>query len=456
MKQKYCYVVDKTCKPLAPTKKWDMIYRKLKNGTAKIVRKKPFVVQFLDKEIPEDEIVKSTLCLDPGNTTGIAVIKRDTNDVVFLGEFIADSHKISKKLKQRKEFKRRRKYYLRKKRIRRAIKCGTVFKGKKEFKFPGMKKGIKCEYIRPKSPKYHNRKKKHKYTPTVEHYLHSLLRMIKDIRKYIAIDKVEIEFVPFDIRKMQEPWIKGFWYQVSNKGDFSKWSEYVKDRDGYKCVLCGSNENLHVHHIKPISEGGKDNPRNLVTLCEKCHTTVHNDNKKFKKYTKQFEKYVKKVEKKRIKDIDTKYASYMNQIIRDIVEYLNIPVEFKSPGNTIKNREKLNLEKTHYNDAISVYGSDVNIKEDLKVFRIKQFPKHNRKITMGIEDRMYCYKPKTKESKPVAHNRRPRCHQTKPSLLDLVLEKGKEETGKLTIYRKGNIRYRSKKSKILSRTYYSI
>ena len=161
MKQKYCFIIDKNGKPLAPTKKWDMVYRKLKNRTAKIIRKKPFTVQFLDKEIPEDVVIKSTLCLDPGKTTGVAVVKNDTHEVVFRAEFTIDAHKIAKKMKERNEFKRRRKYYQRKKRIRRAIKCGTIFEGIKEFKFPKMKSGIKCKHIRPKSPRYLNRKKKY-------------------------------------------------------------------------------------------------------------------------------------------------------------------------------------------------------------------------------------------------------------------------------------------------------
>ena len=44
------------------------------------------------------------------------------------------------------------------------------------------------------------------------------------------------------------------------------------DRDGGVCVVCGTEENLHVHHIHPVSAGG---PRfelnNLVTLCRTHH-----------------------------------------------------------------------------------------------------------------------------------------------------------------------------------------
>lgn len=54
-----------------------------------------------------------------------------------------------------------------------------------------------------------------------------------------------------------------------------RWREARKralDRDGGECVVCGTEENLHVHHIYPVSAGG---PRfelnNLVTLCRTHH-----------------------------------------------------------------------------------------------------------------------------------------------------------------------------------------
>lgn len=59
----------------------------------------------------------------------------------------------------------------------------------------------------------------------------------------------------------------------------SEWRQVkrsVRSRDGYKCNLCEGEENLHVHHIVPVSEGGsKFDPMNLKTLCRSCHWDVH-------------------------------------------------------------------------------------------------------------------------------------------------------------------------------------
>ena len=68
---------------------------------------------------------------------------------------------------------------------------------------------------------------------------------------------------------------------------------HIMRRDNYTCQRCGTfhawiNKNgipcptndgeLDVHHIIPVSEGGDDNPDNLITLCRDCHKEVHKSN----------------------------------------------------------------------------------------------------------------------------------------------------------------------------------
>lgn len=43
------------------------------------------------------------------------------------------------------------------------------------------------------------------------------------------------------------------------------------ERDGWKCVKCGSTENLTLDHVIPRVLGGKDWLKNLQTLCKPCN-----------------------------------------------------------------------------------------------------------------------------------------------------------------------------------------
>lgn len=65
----------------------------------------------------------------------------------------------------------------------------------------------------------------------------------------------------------------------------------ILKRDNHKCFLCGSENNLCVHHTKYIT-GNKawEYPNSLlVTLCKDCHEKVHS-NKKHKLYPVYMEK----------------------------------------------------------------------------------------------------------------------------------------------------------------------
>ncbi|HEX4919457.1 MAG TPA: HNH endonuclease [Candidatus Bathyarchaeia archaeon] len=46
-------------------------------------------------------------------------------------------------------------------------------------------------------------------------------------------------------------------------------------RDGWQWQICGSRQNLQVHHKQLRSQQGSDNDLNLITLCAACHEGLH-------------------------------------------------------------------------------------------------------------------------------------------------------------------------------------
>ena len=121
-------------------------------------------------------------------------------------------------------------------------------------------------------------------------------------------------------------------------------------------------------------------------------------------------------------------------------------VEIVDPSKTIENRNILKLEKSHINDAISLYGINVKINCFPK-FKIENFSNHKRQATVRIEDRKYIIKNNTgKRGRGsltiVAKNRKRRFEQDYPSLEEIRKEDPKI-INKVKV-EKGGPKYRSK------------
>ena len=56
-----------------------------------------------------------------------------------------------------------------------------------------------------------------------------------------------------------------------------RWSEFIRERDGYRCVNCHSREQLSAHHIcrKSFFGTAQFDTGNGITLCRECHREVH-------------------------------------------------------------------------------------------------------------------------------------------------------------------------------------
>lgn len=62
-----------------------------------------------------------------------------------------------------------------------------------------------------------------------------------------------------------------------NRPHQRRWPRLVKERAGWLCELCDSDDEVHAHHIIPIAEdpAQMDDIDNGICLCADCHTKVH-------------------------------------------------------------------------------------------------------------------------------------------------------------------------------------
>jgi hypothetical protein len=69
-------------------------------------------------------------------------------------------------------------------------------------------------------------------------------------------------------------------WSVDYGKDWDQQKKLAKKRDNNKCRKCGKRHKkgsppFHVHHIRSRRKMGSNALSNLLTLCEKCHKSLH-------------------------------------------------------------------------------------------------------------------------------------------------------------------------------------
>ncbi len=109
--------------------------------------------------------------------------------------------------------------------------------------------------------------------PSIKTNIEEVIRVVKQLP--LAISHIVVEDVQVDIARLNNPNLRGTQYQVPIRMDENLRIACLM-RDGYQCQQCGKrNCSLHAHHLVYRKYGGKDTLANLLTLCESCHTRVH-------------------------------------------------------------------------------------------------------------------------------------------------------------------------------------
>lgn len=257
----------------------------------------------------------------------------------------------------------------------------VLFKGEIELR-QDVKSNIDTKHIyrrsrrnrktRYRQPRFLNRKRSDKWLPpSLQNRVDPTFHWIDTFCSLVSDPILHIEVGKFDTAKMINPEINGVDYQHGQTYGFFEERYFVFARDNYTCQCCGKSKDkiLQTHHIIYRSNGGTDRVDNLITVCTDCHTS--------KNHQKGGILYKWQEQHKKVKQY--KEPPFMNAIRKRIfARYPNAHTTYGS--ETTPHRKELGLEKTHYNDAITISGI-TNIKEDPKEWLlIKQFRKKKRSL----------------------------------------------------------------------------
>lgn len=336
------YVLSKDFEPLMPCT--PVIARLLlKQGKAKVKRREPFTIRLLYET--SKYMQDLTLGIDTGSGKLAAAAYTEDGKIVYLSE-VELRNDITKKMEQRRKYRRNR----------------------------------RSRKTRYRKPRFNNRKKsirKGRYSPTVESKVHSHEKEIESIRKILPVNKIVLETGQFDPHLMKnpalsDPNVRHWGYQKGVNYGYENTRAMVLVRDAHTCQCCkGKHKDtkLEVHHIIYRSNGGSDDPGNLITLCHTCHKALHDG-----KIHPGF---------KGRKKGQLKHATQMNVIRTRLLG--SYPDAIETVGSVTKpNRLRLGLPKEHFIDAcvIASEGKLFEIKSCL--YRKKCVSARDRQRTKGI------------------------------------------------------------------------
>ncbi len=296
------FVVDKEGKPLLTTHP-ARARKLLRNGKAEVIRVVPFTIKL--KRMIEKPVGSFTVGIDDGaKYVGIAVVNEKTREVVFHGT-IQCRQDVSRKIKQRAQLRRAR----------------------------------RSRKLRHRKARFLNRKHRMPQ-PSIRQRKESIVRVILDLKNVVNITTVVLEQGQFDVASMTagRKLVSTEFQQSEYEG--RNFRAKVLWRDNYTCQHCGGKDKLNAHHILRRIDGGGNTPQNGITLCKKCHDSLHTGEWILKK-----------------KPLSIKYPMHLmqgKQYIKNLLSSLGMQVETCVGWMTATWRQNIQIEKSHTNDAIAM------------------------------------------------------------------------------------------------------
>ena len=326
------YIVNKDGEPLMPTVRCGAVRRWLRDGKAIVIRLCPFTIQLnWDCETHTQEVVVG---LDTG-AINVGCSAVSNSRCLYASETKLRTD-ISKKMQRRSKYRRTR----------------------------------RTRKLRYRPARFDNRKSKRQLPPSLQSKADSTVKVVKQLSKILPIHKVRVEIAKFDTQKLQNPDIKGVEYQQGVTEGYDNVRAYVFERDNYTCQICKKRDGiLQTHHIIQRKDHGSDRPDNLVTVHKSCHDDFHKGliQHKFKKP----KEYLAETHVTILKDF----------IVNELKKYFAVEVTF---GHITKRaRQRLNLPKSHWSDAVAI-ANPKKIERIDKIFKRVCVTQRRYQMTKGV------------------------------------------------------------------------
>jgi hypothetical protein len=242
------YIINKHGKPLMPCSPRTARLL-LRDKCAKVIKRDPFTIKLLIGVPGYTQPL--ILGIDPGTKFIGSAVRTEENQAMYLSQ-IEQRTDIKSKMDKRKSFRRTR-------------------------------RNRKTRYRKARFLNRSASKKEDRYLPTMESKYNTVVKEIKFACRLMPISKLVIEIGKFDVAALTDPKVLKHYHWLYQKGPqfgFYNTKAYILARDKYTCQYCKNKRKdvrLQVHHILPISNGGSNQPNNLIVLCKSCHDDLHNN-----------------------------------------------------------------------------------------------------------------------------------------------------------------------------------
>ncbi len=269
--------------------------------------------------------------------------------------------------------------------------------------------------LRYRKPRFNNRRKKYKknlvdgkyLAPSIKNKLEQHIKIFNMYYEVIPITSAVFEMGQFDIQLMQAleegKTISGIDYQQGERYLTATLREAVFSRDNYICKICGKgikdNAILRTHHIGFYKNDHSNKVRNLLTVCNKCHTPDnHKEGGKLwgLPYAKNYQ--------------DATFMNIIKWILYNTLkERYDIDFSITYGALTKVKRYELGLNKSHANDAYAM--GKFNPKKRVKTRYFKKCRRNNR-----ILSKFYDAKYIDKRDNSIKSGKELSCNRTSRSI----------------------------------------